>query len=145
MTKFILLSISIIALFILYPIDVFGCSCRADSPNLNLKQLIKKAKKNSRAVFEGEVIKVEGGLPDSLTAIATLRVKNSWKGVNTSIVIVSASVCPYWLKVGKNYLIYAYGTNKDNLIVHSCSRTKEVNEAIDELTLLGKGKIIKQN
>ncbi|MEH7238944.1 LPXTG cell wall anchor domain-containing protein [Bacillus sp. JJ1562] len=70
-------------------------------------------------------------------------VNESWKGANTSQVIVSTArsgaSCGYEFELNKEYIVYAYG-DKNQLETGYCERTALLSAAGEDLTILGKGK-----
>ena len=46
----------------------------------------------------------------------------------------------YTFEVGKSYLIFAHTSNGNKLTTSLCSRNSEIEKAIEELMILGKGK-----
>jgi hypothetical protein len=72
------------------------------------------------------------------------RVEKYWKGVLTTEMIVvtgrGGGDCGYRFEVGARYLIFAYGGDT-KLETNICQRTKGLEEATEDLKLLGKGKV----
>lgn len=98
---------------------------------------VEGAVKKSDAVFVGEVVEVNdaGSLKE-----ARFRVEQSWKGAETKEVTVAATrtaESPRY-KVGERYLVFA-GLQNGKLLTGTCSRTKLVGLAREDLEQLGKG------
>jgi hypothetical protein len=105
---------------------------------MNQPKSVEGTFKKSNAVLVGEVIEVKdaGALKE-----ARLRVEQSWKGVETKEVIVLATrtaESPRY-QVGERYLIFASLQN-GKLLTGTCSRTKKVEYAQEDLQQLGAGK-----
>ena len=102
--------------------DSFACSCRI-SPE-PIKKQVKDAYTESSAVFSGEVLEITQ--KDEWTVAVRIKVGKSWKGGFSQEIIINtskeSSMCGYAFRVGKKYLVYAYGTKKD-LSTTNCSRT----------------------
>ena len=99
---------------------------------------VEEALKRSDAIFIGEVMKVNDG---GSVQEARLRVEQSWKGIETKEVTVLAThtaESPYY-QVGKRYLVFASLQN-GKLITGSCSRTKRIEYAEEDIRQLGEGK-----
>ena len=97
---------------------------------------------SSAAVFAGRVKKIYG------TRI-TFVVDRSWKGkVPAEIMLYTpaqSTACGYEFEGGQPYLVYAYSEGKERLATDTCTRTKRLAEAEDDLTELGEGTRINQN
>jgi hypothetical protein len=109
-----------------------ACSClKPLSPTKELK--------GATAVFVGEVCGITENR-DSLSAEFSL--EQVWKGSSQKQIIVQTSKygsdCGIGFRMGVKYLVYAYG--KDVLNVSRCSRTKEVDQAQEDLRELKEGK-----
>jgi hypothetical protein len=87
------------------------------------------------AVFSGEVIS-----RDFKTAKVEFKVEKVWKGLGAKRIALKyiGSDCTYPFVVGKKYLVYAFG--KEILETNTCTRTKELDKAADDLKELGEGK-----
>ena len=94
--------------------------------------------KKSDAVFVGEVIEANdaGNFRE-----ARLRVEQSWKGVETSEVIVIAprTIESAHYRAGERYLVFASLQN-GKLFTANCSRTRRIDDAAEDLKQLGAGK-----
>jgi hypothetical protein len=94
--------------------------------------------KKSDAVFVGEVLEANDA---ASFREARLRVEQSWKGVETSEVIVLAprTIESAYYRVGERYLVFASLQN-GKLFTANCSRTKRIELAAKDLKQLGAGK-----
>ena len=141
--KGILVLVLLFLIFIgLFPRQASACSCAY--PESVEDELNRKT-----AVFSGKVIKMEDEnkrsyIQSSADPIEVLfEVNESWKGVETSQVIVSAArssaSCGYEFELDKEYIVYAYG-EIDHLETGLCERTALLSEAGEDLAILGQGK-----
>jgi hypothetical protein len=104
-----------------------ACDCaRPGNPREELKRV--------DAVFSGEFIGV-----DRDREKREFKVEKIWKGPVAKRLSTryELSDCTYLFVVGKKYLVYAYG--KEILETNTCTRTKELDKASDDLKELGKG------
>ena len=149
MRKFILLIFGIIICLFLSQTISLACSCTAPPKNKTEKQLIELEQKRSKAIFAGEVVEIVVPKTPSgeLEQFAEVRfkVQRMWKGLKTEEVKVSTAnvccICGYEFKVGESYLVYANGN--ENLSTDTCTRTKRLSDAGNDLKVLGKGKTLK--
>ena len=105
---------------------------------LNGPKSIKGVFKNSTAVFSGEVVEIRSGVN---FLQAQFRVEHSWKGVEAEQVSVfteNTAESPHY-RVGEKYLVFA-GVRDGKLFTGSCSRTKRLQYAAEDLKQLGEGK-----
>jgi len=116
-----------------------ACKCRPVE--------VAEAQSDAQVIFEGRVSKIsdetpsEGGPPPGKQI--TLAIVRTWKGVdNVETVTVrtneSSASCGYAFQLDTSYLIYAGGT-PDALSVSSCSRTRLMADASEDLAALGAG------
>ena len=94
--------------------------------------------KNSNAVFSGEVLEIRSGVN---FLEARFRVEHSWKGVEAeevSVLTENTAESPHY-RVGEKYLVFA-GVRDGKLFTGSCSRTKRLQYAGEDLKQLGEGK-----
>ena len=115
-----------------FPSTSYACKCvEPKSPTEELEE--------SSAVFSGKVI---DQLEKGRTQFILFEVKESWKGLNESQVIVetvnSSSSCGYEFEDGKEYMVYTNETD-GHLQVSLCSRTDLLSAASEDLDGLGKG------
>lgn len=127
----------VILLFISFFIGAFpstGYACKCVEPKSPIQELGK-----SSAVFSGKVM---DQLEKGKTQLVLFDVKESWKGLNDSQVIVetdnSSSSCGYEFEDGKEYIVYANETD-GRYEVTLCSRTELLSAASEDLDELGKG------
>lgn len=127
----------------LFPRQASACDCaRPESVNDELNR--------KTAVFSGKVIDLvdENKFSYSQSSADPINVlfevKESWKGIHTSQVIVSTArsgaSCGYEFELNKEYLVYAYG-DKEQLETGFCERTELLSAAGEDLDILGKGKV----
>jgi hypothetical protein len=99
---------------------------------------VKGTLKNSTAVFSGEVLEIRSGVN---FLQARFRVERSWKGVEAeqvSVLTENTAESPHY-RVGENYLVFA-GIRDGKLFTGTCSRTKRLEYAEEDLKQLGEGK-----
>lgn len=146
MNKITFYIFAVLAFLIFTNTEIYACSC-FNPDNETLVQRVNKAKKDSQAVFSGRVLEVIQK-PEKHQIVVKLRAEKSWKGnVSRQITIVTASdsaLCGYNFEVGKSYLIYAQGSDANNLQTNLCTRTAGFSEAKADLKVLGKGKVPKR-
>jgi hypothetical protein len=127
------------------------CGCLSYIPNnASLSQKVKHERKRSKAVFTGEVLQIDklqsGFFQGNLSV--TFKVKESWKRVKGRTVSVitspSAANCGYNFQVGESYLVYVEYLSGENMLTSFCSRTRRILDAVEDLNVLGKGKIIRE-
>lgn len=128
----------VVALIFLAGIEAAACTCDVP-PKRPLKQSVNLARKDSRAVFSGRVLKIdEAGYPLRVT----IRVNKSWKGVLPAEVVLltgnGLGDCGYPFEAGHNYLVYAYGPDVDHLGTNICQRTAPLSAGGKDLKILGR-------
>ena len=99
---------------------------------------LKGTVKSSTAVFSGEVLEIRSGVN---FLEARFRVERSWKGVEAEQVFVlteNTAESPHY-RVGEKYLVFA-GIRDGKLFTGSCSRTKRLQYAEEDLKQLGEEK-----
>jgi hypothetical protein len=123
----------------LWSAPALACKCRL--------QTVDEAKQDATAIFEGRVSaivdepKTEANMfPGKTVTIAIVR---TWRGLENQEAVTlrtneSGASCGYGFQVGTSYLIYAVGEH-DKLLVTSCSRTRLLSEANEDLAALGGG------
>jgi hypothetical protein len=109
----------------------FACSCLISSKSV--KKQVKKAYKDSNAIFSGEVIEIRDDVEEGMILVK-LKVAEFWKGdLQEEITITTyreSTMCGFIFEVGKKYLVYAYGL-KDNFTTNNCSRTTSFSDNKD--------------
>lgn len=112
----------------------FACECFGPSPP-------SKAFDESTAVFTGRVASVETVEHNKKVHFD---VERAWKGVTETTATVSTGIdsgaCGYDFEEGREYLVYAYGSN-ELLGSGICTRTQPVMDAYVDLAALGPGYI----
>jgi hypothetical protein len=142
-TKNILVVVGMAGLLVLVEDRAQACTCDLPEANLTLKEQVNRARKESRAVFIGEVIEVIRK-PENYFVTVKFRVENSWKGRVAKEITLSTGQgggdCGYKFEVGGRYLVYAYGSDETSLATNICQRTGPAGAVTEEIKLLGKGK-----
>ena len=95
----------------------------------------------SKAVFVGEVV---GEEKQGDTRTFDFKVEKYWKGASSQhveILVYETARYQAWFKEGGKYLIYASADGDGKLHVGRCSRSRDVEDAGEDLQKLGKGKI----
>ena len=133
--------LAIVAVMTLASVDAFACTCELPWPQRTLEQRVKKARKNSRAVFSGRVLRIE---EVGYMLKVTLGVENSWKERLPKEVVLftgrGGGDCGYRFEVGEDYLVYAYDFSGTVLGTNICQRTMPLSGGADDLRILGKPK-----
>lgn len=101
----------------------------------------EEAYKESEAIFVGEVLSVEKIGDDK---VFKFKVEKYWKGKDTQNVEVSvyeSARYQAWFKTGEKYLVFA-NADGDGVLRDTarCSRSKDLENASEDLTKLGEGK-----
>ena len=122
----------------------YPCSCEFMKP--------KKKLKEARAVFIGEVVEIGHNDRDRHASVAVrFKVERYWKGIKEPYVTVVTApgiccTCGLKVEVGVQYLIYAFPLENGQLETSLCdSAPAESERSIEELRVLGKGKVLKSN
>ena len=128
-----------LAIVFLAGLDAAACTCELPWPKRTLKQQVNRARKDSRAVFSGSVLKIDEA---GYALKVTIRVDNSWKVLLPTEVVLftgrGGGDCGYRFEVGQNYLVYAYGQDLDHLGTNICQRTVPFSDARSDLKILGR-------
>ena len=141
MKKIILLTLIIINLFLVNLSLVNACSCISPAPP-------KESLEESTAVFVGKVIDIDvpsGIVVSNVVSVnVTFEVSKIWKGHDyKNLVLTTArggASCGYPFKENEVYIVYAYG-EEGILSTHTCSRTRLLSSAQDDLQELGAGNL----
>ncbi|TCP55484.1 tissue inhibitor of metalloproteinase [Tumebacillus sp. BK434] len=138
MKKTLMLSVSFLlmlqVLFLAAPTPGYACSCVAPtSPQAALAE--------AKAVFAGKVQQVEAQSPYYKVTFA---VNTAWKGIDNAESAVLTAIggeasCGIKFQPGQEYLIYSNTTEDGRLHASLCSRTKELQQADEDLKALGTG------
>jgi hypothetical protein len=110
---------------------------------------VEAAREDSTAVFEGRVLSIED-VPPAKDApgigekVVTLAVVRTWKGLErderiTVSTNAESAACGYNFAKDTSYLVYARSGEDTKLNVSSCSRTKPLADAAEDLQVLGAG------
>lgn len=128
-------------------IEVYACSC-ADVVSL------QEGMRSAEDVFQGEVDRIEheellldgqdGPLGPALPrAKVSFNVKRVWKGQREPAKYVSTPAqipaCGVDFKVQREYLVFAWPDSKGDLYTHSCSATRPMELAAEDLETIGPG------
>jgi hypothetical protein len=109
---------------------------------------VETAREDATAVFEGRVLSIAdvpaGSEPSLGEKIVTLAVVRAWKGLehDERIAVLTngeSAACGYNFAKDTSYLVYARSAEDQKLHVSSCSRTKPLADASEDLTFLGAG------
>jgi hypothetical protein len=133
--------VAIVVTMALASIEALACTCSLPWSERTLKQQVQKARKDSRAVFSGSVLKIDEA---GYMLKVTLKVDKAWKGMlPTELVLLTGrggGDCGYRFEVGDSYLVYAYGENVNHLGTNICQRTVPLSSGGDDLKILGRPK-----
>jgi hypothetical protein len=137
--------IIVIILVILCSGEVLACSCIEPVYDESLSVQVKRAKKESIAVFTGVVTQLTENQQGRYTTI-NLRVIDLWKGNLSKEITVLTGLhdgnCRYPFEVNKKYLIYSYNgtmySPSESLETNICTRTTIFSEAKADIKILGK-------
>lgn len=121
-------------LFTAVPTPSYACDCVYPKPP-------KEAMADAGAVYAGKVLKVEK-LKEHFKV--TFAVDTAWKGVASAETSVLTAIggqasCGIDFEKGREYLVYTNQTPDGQMHASLCSRTKELQQADDDLKELGAG------
>jgi hypothetical protein len=127
-----------LALGVAWQVPAHACKCRPLS--------VEEAKGEAIAIFEGRVTKLadapasEGHGPGKVVTLALVR---TWKGLESEETVTlrtseSSASCGFPFELEKSYLVYAHGA-PEALLVTTCSRTRPMADAGEDLGALGAG------
>jgi hypothetical protein len=128
-----------LALGVAWSAPAQACKCRPLT--------VDEARGEATAIFEGRVTKladepqVEGRPPAG--KLVTFSLVRTWKGLENEEIITlhtseSSASCGYGFELDKSYLVYTQGA-LDALTVTTCSRTRPMADANEDLAALGAG------
>lgn len=140
MKKFLFVSISLVAIFILTQVNVLACRCVID-PNQTLEQKITTNLETAKAVFSGKVVEITASR-NSQDILVKIIVEESWKEIlpEEITVVTDSSSCGYRFEKGRSYLVFAKSSDEYGLSTSKCLSNSELENAAQELKILGKGK-----
>jgi hypothetical protein len=122
-------------------VEAIACSCDFSPLPQSQKQQVTSARKSSRAIFSGVVLKTK---EVGYSVQVTFKVDSFWKGSLPSEVVLTTGRgggdCGYRFEVGDRYLVYAYGSDVRSLGTNICQRTAPYKDAATDLKILGKTK-----
>lgn len=146
MTRRLLLSAltaAVFAIAVLFhpPGRAYACSCVMPPP-------AGQARDEAAALFSGTVSAVgQAATPEGQVAV-TFDVSEIWAGpVAPSLTLYtspSSASCGYEFAPGKSYLVYAFPQD-GRLATGLCTRTALLDDAADDLAILGEGQAAPQN
>ena len=128
----------LILIFIISLSYVNACSCIPPGPP-------EESLEGATAVFAGKVVDIDK--PFVKTSFMDMmkvefEVSKVWKGPAYTTIFVQTATpgasCGYPFEKGKEYLVYAYGT-ENTLSANLCSRTRLLSRAQEDLIALGQG------
>lgn len=146
MKKMIML-LAIVFIFVISSFSAFACSCI-------MPGTVAEEVERADAVFLGTVDAVGANAYGKYVynlaieyvyepLIVTFVVQEYWKGVFSEPLVIQTGQgdgdCGYPFEEGKEYLVYAYADENDDLHANICSRTALVSDAEKDLATLGKG------
>ena len=100
----------------------------------------RSAYSQSKAVFVGEVV---GEEKNGDLRSFDFKVEKYWKGADArrvEVLVYETARFQAWFKKGEKYLIYAPADENGKLRVYRCSRSRDVDNAEEDLQKLGEGK-----
>ncbi len=121
--------------------SAFACKCA--------QRAVAESVTEASAVFEGRVTQIEKILEEGATEAQKIRVTLAlvrvWKSLESteSVTVTTNSepaACGFHFEQGHSYLVYASGEGEsEGLRVNSCSRTRPMADAAEDLAALGGG------
>jgi len=133
----------LLPVFMLAPAKTYSCECEIfgdGSPH--------SMRHHSKAVFIGVVLEIRETTKAELEEysnfyIVRMRVERYWKGIRSVEVYVETDLtgCGPNLRVSEKYLVYGMGKRLNT----SCTRTRKLADAEEDLRALGPAKDLKQN
>ena len=142
--KRLLRTTSLISFVMFAATIVYPCTCEIMKPSKKLKE--------ARAVFIGEVVEIGHNDKSRWATVAVkFKVEKYWKGVKEpyiTVVTAPGICCTCGLKVeaGTRYLIYAFDLEDGQIETSLCTSAPVDSElSIEELKVLGKGKLLKSS
>jgi len=145
MKKIILAAFALTFFSLLSAGNVSACSCIFLPEIESLDSVVKRAYKNSSAVFVGEVVEIVQK-PDVFFVQVKFVVEQKWNdGIKKTVTITTGKGggdCGYPFEIGKKYLVYA-SNSKNTLQTNICTKTAlaENNKDIAVLNKIKKRKI----
>lgn len=135
---------------ILSSAETLACSCAPPVYGESLSVKVKRAKKESSAVFTGVVTQLTENREGFGYTTIKLKVIDLWKGNLSKEITVLTGLhdgnCRYPFEVNKKYLVYSdngtmYSSSK-SLETTMCTRTTIFSEAKADIKILGKSKTL---
>ena len=97
---------------------------------------------HTRVMYDANVLPNKSGIEQLV-----FEVEAGFKNVTSAAVLMfnrSNSTCALIFESGATYLIYAFKTTKGELHTHTCSRTVQIDAAMDDLEALGEPEYLKE-
>ena len=137
---------SVLLLVLLMAVPAEPCDCAHN------KRSVVEEFKAANSVFVGTLhtrVMYDGSvLPDKIgVEQLVFEVEAGFKNVTSAAVLMfnrSHSTCALIFESGATYLIYAFKTTKGELHTHTCSRTVQIDAAMDDLEVLGEPEYLKE-
>jgi MYXO-CTERM domain-containing protein len=121
-----------VALLSLAPARAQACSCA--------EQTFEMAERGAVAIFEARVSAIETAGDASHVRMDVVQ---TWRAAeHEHVEVVTApneAACGYTFEVGRSYLVYASSVEGEAYRVSLCSRTRRMEDADDDRSLLGSG------
>ncbi len=122
-------------IFAIFPTYAKACSCIPPQPP-------QESLAQSAAVFSGTVTHIEQSALSRDQKIS-FDVRTVWKGADQKTLSLTtpgdSAACGYSFSEGGAYLVYASETEDKNLAVYLCGRTALLENATEDLEILGAG------
>ncbi len=145
MRKRVLGILTILAHLLLLASPAFACICPRSTVEPE-ENPIAQARRQAQAVFAGKVIRIaKRKHRDDFSTYdeVVFAVNELWGGPDVSQVTVLTRtrgfLCGYPFKEGESYLVYVDNRVALGLDVRTCSRTRPLRDAAEDLKVLGKG------
>ena len=120
--------------------DAVACMCVPPPPPA-------EAAERAGAVFTGTVQSIDDGTLSTGGSVLPVRrvhlaIDRAWRGVEAgdSVVVItsySEAACGYSFAVGRAYLVYSVRDASGTWTTTTCSRTRTIDEAVEDLAALG--------
>ena len=97
---------------------------------------------HTRVMYDGKMLPEKMGIEQLV-----FEVEAGFKNVKSAAVVMfnrSNSTCALTFESGVTYLIYAFKTTKGELHTHVCSRTAQIDSAMDDIEALGEPEYLKE-
>lgn len=145
MGKFLIVVSFLFLLILSSAENALACFCRPDWTKQSLQQKVVDEYKKATTVFSGKVVEMTHHPKYKYGVLIKFEINDIWKNNSTETIFIGTNddtaACGYDFKIGKRYLVYAFG-EVDDLVTNSCTRTSvfENNKDIKILNKLRKEK-----